>query len=120
VCAIRDEKLPKPGVIGSAGSFFRNPIVSVEVAQGIAEKYPDVKLYPVDAERVKVPAGWLIDRAGWRGFRRGDVGVYEHQALVLVNYGGATGEQVLALAEEIRCDVKQKFGVELDFEAIVI
>ena len=120
VCAIRDEKLPKPGVIGSAGSFFRNPIVSVEVAQGIAEKYPDVKLYPIDAERVKVPAGWLIDRAGWRGFRRGDVGVYEHQALVLVNYGGASGEQVLALAEEIRRDVKQKFGVELDFEAIVI
>ncbi|MBO5710108.1 MAG: UDP-N-acetylmuramate dehydrogenase [Rikenellaceae bacterium] len=120
VCAIRDEKLPKPGVIGSAGSFFRNPIVSVEVAEDIAKKYPDIKLYPVDAKRVKVPAGWLIDRAGWKGFRRGDAGVYERQALVLVNYGQATGAQILALAEEIRHDVKQKFGVELDFEAIVI
>ena len=120
VCAIRDEKLPKPGVIGSAGSFFRNPIVSVEVAEDIAKKYPDIKLYPVDAKRVKVPAGWLIDRAGWKGFRRGDAGVYERQALVLANYGQATGAQILALAEDIRDDVKQKFGVELDFEAIVI
>ena len=120
VVAIRNEKLPNPAEIGSAGSFFRNPIVAVEVAEAIAKNYPDIKLYPVDADRVKVPAGWLIDRAGWKGYRRGDAGVYERQALVLVNYGQATGAQILQLAEDICADVKQKFGVELDFEAIVI
>jgi UDP-N-acetylmuramate dehydrogenase len=94
--------------------------VPIEVAERIRGNYPEVTLYPVDAVRVKVPAGWLIDKSGWKGFRRGDAGVYPHQALVLVNYGGATGAEVLALAREIRDDVKSKFGIELSFEVNVI
>lgn len=120
VIEIRRAKLPEPSEIGSAGSFFQNPIVPIEVAERIRGNYPEVTLYPVDAVRVKVPAGWLIDKSGWKGFRRGDAGVYPHQALVLVNYGGATGAEVLALAREIRDDVKSKFGIELSFEVNVI
>ena len=95
VCAIRSEKLPDPRELGNAGSFFKNPLVSAETAHALRAAYPDLVAYPQDAGLVKLAAGWLIERAGWKGFRDGDAGVHRLQALVLVNHGQATGEQLL-------------------------
>lgn len=122
ICAIRGSKLPDPKVLGNAGSFFKNPIVEREVAESLMERYPDMPHYPVagDDTKVKLAAGWLIDRSGLKGYRQGSVGVHERQALVLVNYGGATGGDVIALAEYVCGKVKRSFGVEISPEVNIL
>lgn len=125
ICAIRSEKLPDPAELGNAGSFFKNPLVSAELAQRLRAEHADLVAYPhvVDGQadgQVKLAAGWLIERAGWKGFREGDAGVHRLQALVLVNYGAATGAQLLALARRIQEDIAQRFAVELEIEPNVL
>ncbi|NWL77896.1 UDP-N-acetylenolpyruvoylglucosamine reductase [Pseudomonas taiwanensis] len=120
ICAIRSEKLPDPAVLGNAGSFFKNPLVSTELAQRLRGEYPDLVAYPQGDGQVKLAAGWLIERAGWKGFREGDAGVHRLQALVLVNYGAATGHQLHGLAQRIQADVATRFGVALEMEPNLI
>ena len=122
ICAIRSSKLPDPKVLGNAGSFFKNPIVEREVAEALLERYPDMPHYPVagDNTKIKLAAGWLIDKSGLKGYREGSVGVHERQALVLVNYGGATGGDVIALAEYVCGEVKKIFGVEISPEVNIL
>ncbi|MDH4609408.1 UDP-N-acetylmuramate dehydrogenase [Pseudomonas sp. BN102] len=120
VCAIRSEKLPDPMELGNAGSFFKNPLVSAGLAERLKSQHPDLVAYPQGDGLVKLAAGWLIERAGWKGFRDGDAGVHRLQALVLVNYGAATGNQLHALAQRIRADIVAKFGVELEMEPNLI
>jgi UDP-N-acetylmuramate dehydrogenase len=115
ICAIRDSKLPDVKQIGSAGSFFKNPVISVEQFESLQQLYPDIPHYP-DANGVKVPAGWLIEKAGWKGWRDEHVGVYEKQALVLVHYGGGTGNDIVSLSEKIQQSVKEKFGIQISPE----
>lgn len=120
VCAIRSEKLPDPRELGNAGSFFKNPLVTAAVAQALRDRYPDLVAYPQDNGQVKLAAGWLIEKAGWKGFREGDAGVHRLQALVLVNYGEASGEQLLQLARRIQNDILVRFGIALDIEPNLI
>jgi UDP-N-acetylmuramate dehydrogenase len=120
ICAIRSEKLPNPVELGNAGSFFKNPVVAFELAERIRAEHPDLVSYPAGDGLVKLAAGWLIERAGWKGFRDGDAGVHRLQALVLVNYGRATGAQLLQLAQRIQADVLARFGVELEIEPNVL
>lgn len=122
ICAIRRAKLPDPKVLGNAGSFFKNPVVEQAVADRLRAEFPDMPLYPAagQADRAKLAAGWLIDRAGMKGYREGSVGVHERQALVLVNFGGATGGEVLALARKVQQRVRERFGVEIDTEVNIL
>jgi len=120
VVAIRRSKLPDPAVIGNAGSFFKNPTVSADTAELIKRTQPSMPSYPSDNQSVKIPAGWLIEQCGWKGKRVGRVGVHPQQALVLVNYGGGTGEEIIALSKEICASVKKKFNVELMTEVNII
>lgn len=113
IIGIRQSKLPDPKVLGNAGSFFTNPIVSREKWQSLLEQYPKMPYYEVDAERVKIPAGWMIEQAGWKGKALGPAAVHDKQALVLVNLGGATGADIVALSEAVCRDVKQQFGIEI-------
>jgi UDP-N-acetylmuramate dehydrogenase len=116
VCAIRREKLPDPAVLGNAGSFFKNPVVSAGLAAELKGRYPQLVAYPQADGRMKLAAGWLIEQAGWKGFRDGDAGVHVLQALVLVNHGHASGPQLLSLARRIQDDIAERFGVELEME----
>ncbi|MBO9615777.1 MAG: UDP-N-acetylmuramate dehydrogenase [Dyadobacter sp.] len=116
IMRIRRSKLPDPAEIGNAGSFFKNPEIPVAQFAHLRETFPEVPGYPVDAETVKVPAGWLIERAGWKGYREGEIGVHARQALVLVNYGGGTGAQIKALSEKIQASVAGQFGIRLNAE----
>lgn len=121
ICAIRRSKLPDTAVLGNAGSFFKNPVVERAVAEELLTRYPDMPHYATaDPERVKLAAGWLIDRAGLKGYRAGRVGVHERQALVLVNHGGATGAEVIELARKVQAEVKKQFGVEIDTEVNIL
>lgn len=120
VCAIRSEKLPDPAVLGNAGSFFKNPLVSIAQEQRLRGEHPELVAYPQAAGQCKLAAGWLIERAGWKGFRDGDAGVHQQQALVLVNYGAATGMQLLNLARRIQVDIAERFGVELEIEPNIL
>lgn len=113
IIGVRRSKLPEPSDLGNAGSFFMNPVVSKKLFGEIYSVFPDMPHYPFDEDNVKIPAGWLIDRCGWKGRRIGAAGVYEKQALVLVNHGGATGNDIAVLAGEIINSVKEKFGVTL-------
>ena len=113
IISIRNEKLPDPKVEGNAGSFFMNPIVERPVFEALQQQYPQMPHYFVDSEHEKVPAGWLIDQCGWKGVTCGSVGVHPKQALVLVNKGGATGQDIVRLSDDIRADVRRKFGVEI-------
>ena len=116
ICSIRSEKLPDPAVLGNAGSFFKNPLVSAALVEQIKAQHPDLVAYAQPDGQVKLAAGWLIERAGWKGFREADAGVHKLQALVLVNYGTATGLQLLALAQRIQKDIAERFNVELEME----
>jgi UDP-N-acetylmuramate dehydrogenase len=116
ICAIRREKLPDPETLGNAGSFFKNPLVSAERVAVIKRTHPGVVGYPQPDGQVKLAAGWLIEQAGWKGFRDGDAGVHALQSLVLVNYGQASGEQLLGLARHIQTDILERFGVALEME----
>ena len=120
ICAIRRTKLPDPAVLGNAGSFFKNPVVGAAAAERLLAEYPDMPHYPAPEGRVKLAAGWLIDRAGMKGSRKGAVGVHERQALVLVNHGGATGGEVIAFAHEVQERVRGKFGIEIDTEVNIL
>jgi UDP-N-acetylmuramate dehydrogenase len=122
VRAIRRRKLPDPQVIGNAGSFFKNPIVARETADALRTAFPLLPVYPPgsDPQRVKLSAGWLIEAAGWKGFRDGDAGVSAQHALVLVNHGQASGRQLLALARRIQQSVHEKFGVALEPEPVIV
>lgn len=117
VITIRNAKLPDPAVIGSAGSFFKNPVVSKELANALKEKYPSMPSFPgADNSTVKIPAGWLIEQSGWKGTSRGRAGVYHKQALILVNLGGATGTEVIELARTVTDDVEARFGIRIETE----
>ena len=120
VVAIRSRKLPDPARIGNAGSFFKNPQVDPVTFQGLISRHPDLPHYPQVDGRVKLAAGWLIERCGWKGRVLGSAGVYERQALVLVNRGGARGEDVLRLARAIQASVRAAFGVELEPEPVFL
>jgi len=116
ISTIRSEKLPDPAVLGNAGSFFKNPLVSAALAADLKVAYPGLVGYPQADGQVKLAAGWLIEAAGWKGFRDADAGVHCLQSLVLVNYGKATGLQLLALARQIQADIEQRFSVKLEME----
>lgn len=116
VIQIRQSKLPDPRELGNAGSFFKNPVIDSGLAQTLKAKYPEMVQYAVDEDSVKLAAGWLIEKAGWKGYRRGDAGVHAKQALVLVNYGMASGNEIWQLSEDIVQDIEQKFGVVLERE----
>lgn len=120
VCSIRRSKLPDTTVLGNAGSFFKNPIVNKDVSERLKQEYENMPVYPVSEQNCKLAAGWLIDQAGLKGYRQGNVGVHERQALVLVNFGGATGEEVIALSELVRERVKSKFGITIDPEVNIL
>jgi len=131
VCAIRRSKLPDPAVLGNAGSFFKNPVISVEHYRVLLERYPDMPSYALNAENssehslgnrefIKIPAAWLIEKSGWKGKRLGAVGVHAEQALVLVNHGGGSGQQVLDLAMSISESIATTFGIQLQAEVRVL
>ena len=120
VCAIRRAKLPDPAKIGNAGSFFKNPIVTPEQCRDIIGRDPEVVHYPMPDGSVKLAAGWMIDACGWKGKSVGQAGVYEKQALVLVNRGNATGSEVMLLAQAIRESVYGRFGIRLESEPVVV
>lgn len=113
IIAIREVKLPDPKIEGNAGSFFMNPILSRVQFELLKQTYPDIPHYDVDEDRVKVPAAWMIDRCGWKGRLLGNAGVHDKQALVLVNKGGATGREIIALSKAVQLSVKEKFGVDI-------
>lgn len=119
VMAVRRRKLPDPEQIPNAGSFFKNPVVSMAVWEQLNTKFPDIAAYPGEAS-VKLAAAWLIDQCGWKGYRNDKVGVHNHQALVLINHSNGSGKDILALAERIRADVAEVYGVELEIEPRVV
>lgn len=120
VIAIRTSKLPDPKLIGNAGSFFKNPVVDQSIVDKILENYPDAPNYPAEPGKRKLAAGWLIEQAGWKGRTIDHHGVHKLQALVLVNYGGATGQEVFALSSAIIADIQEKFGVTLEREVNIM
>jgi len=117
---IRNAKLPDPKVLGNAGSFFMNPVVSRQQYEQLASQYPEMPHYYIDSEHEKIPAGWMIDQCGWKGRSLGRAGVHDKQALVLVNKGGATGAEIVTLCQTIQQDVKLKFGIDIHPEVNVI
>ena len=120
IIGIRRAKLPDPEVTGNAGSFFMNPVVARDKFQQLLAQYPQMPHYPVDAGHEKIPAGWMIDQCGWKGGSLGRAGVHDKQALVLVNRGGATGQEVLRLCRTIQSDVRQRFGIDIQPEVNII
>ena len=116
VIAIRKERLPDPVDLPNAGSFFKNPLVMRGQYESLKSRFPDMPGFQQEAEAVKIPAAWMIEYCQWKGMRKGDVGVHEHHALVLVNYGNATGEAIIEMATEIQNSVWQTFGIALEFE----
>lgn len=120
VIAIRSSKLPDPKKIGNAGSFFKNPVVERQIAESILKDYPNAPVYSANNGKRKLAAGWLIEQAGWKGKTLDNYGVHKLQALVLVNYGGATGKELFDLSSSIIADIKSKFGVELEREVNIL
>lgn len=116
IIEIRNAKLPDPKVTGNAGSFFMNPIVDIDKFNELNEKYPGMPYYKVTESSYKIPAGWMIEQCGWKGKRLGNAGVHDKQALVLINCGGASGQDIIKLCETIRHDVFMKFGIEINPE----
>ncbi len=120
VITIRQSKLPDPEQLGNAGSFFKNPIIDVAHFKQLKVKFPDIKSFPALEGYMKIPAAWLIEKNGWKGKRFGDVGIHEHQALVLVNYGTGTGAELIDLAHKIIDSIKETFGITLTPEVNII
>lgn len=120
VCHIRRSKLPDPAILGNAGSFFKNPEIDEQAFEALKARYPDIPSFKTVPGKVKVPAGWLNEQCGWKGKIIGDTGVHKHQALVLVNYGNARGEEIKKLAEAIQRSVLQKFGIALETEVNIL
>lgn len=120
VIDIREAKLPDPKVTGNAGSFFMNPVVERSKYEQLLAEYPEMPHYYIDADHEKIPAGWMIDQCGWKGRSLGPAGVHDRQALVLVNRGGATGADIVALCRQIQHDVREKFGIEIHPEVNII
>jgi UDP-N-acetylmuramate dehydrogenase len=120
VIDIRDSKLPKPEELGNAGSFFKNPVVEKQKAIALLSEYEDMPSYDQGLGKVKIPAGWLIEKAGWKGKTIGNVGVHKNQALVLVNYGGAAGSDIYNLATEVQKSVKQMFDIDITMEVNIV
>jgi len=120
VIRIRSSKLPDPQIIGNAGSFFKNPVITKEHFDQIHSQFPDMKYYVVSPTEVKVPAGWLIEQAGFKGMRIGDAGVHKNQALVLVNYGNATGAEIVNLSKEIQKTIFEKYTISIEVEVNII
>lgn len=120
VIAIRQSKLPNPKELGNSGSFFKNPIISTADYDKIKQNHPEIPHYIVSETKVKVPAGWLIEQSGFKGKRFGDAGIHKNQALVLVNYGNATGQEILAVSKDIQQTIFEKFGIHIEAEVNVI
>lgn len=120
IVSIRESKLPDPKVLGNAGSFFMNPIVTRTKYEALLQEYPSMPSYQVDATHVKIPAGWMIEQCVWKGKSLGNAAVHDKQALVLVNCGGATGADIVALSDAVRAAVREKFGVEIHPEVNMI
>ncbi|NRT15235.1 UDP-N-acetylmuramate dehydrogenase [Flavobacterium sp. 28A] len=120
VIAIRQSKLPDPKELGNSGSFFKNPIISKSEFEPIHAKFPEMKYFEISATEVKVPAGWLIEQAGFKGKRFGDAGVHKNQALVLVNYGNATGQEILDVSKEIQQTIFRTYGIHIEAEVNII
>jgi len=120
VITIRNSKLPNPKELGNSGSFFKNPILSREQFLKVQEQFPDVKHFDISETEVKVPAGWLIEHSGLKGYRKDDAGVHKNQALVLVNYGKATGQDILSLSKYVQKTVFDKYGIAIEAEVNVI
>jgi UDP-N-acetylmuramate dehydrogenase len=119
VMSIRTSKLPDPKKIGNAGSFFKNPTITKKHFNELRSRYDSIPSYPVNEDMIKIPAGWLIERCGWKGYKKGDIGVHAKQALVLVNYGSAKGTEIWKLSSEIVKSVKEQFKIELEREVQV-
>ena len=117
---IRNGKLPDPAVLANAGSFFKNPIVTESIHSQLLKHYPTIASFPLADGQVKLAASWMIEQAGWKGFREGDAGVFEHHALILVNHGHAKGTDILGLARQIQDSILRKFNVRLEIEPLVI
>ena len=120
VIGIRQSKLPDPKELGNSGSFFKNPVVSRQKLNELQQQFSEIPFYIINEGEVKIPAGWLIDRAGLKGYREGDAGVHKKQALVLVNYGNATGQEILALSEKIQKKIREMFGIQIVPEVNII
>ena len=120
VIEIRTSKLPDPKKIGNCGSFFKNPVITLIKFNDLKQQYPDIPHYPDQVDKIKIPAAWLIDTLGYKGYRNHDAGVHPNQALVLVNYGNATGAEIKKLAQQIRNKVKEKFAINLEFEVNIL
>tara|TARA_B110000977_G_scaffold69581_1_gene94517 strand:+ start:13018 stop:14034 length:1017 start_codon:yes stop_codon:yes gene_type:complete len=120
IISIRQRKLPDPKKIGNSGSFFKNPIIDINLLKLIEEKYPNVVSYKINENEFKIAAGWMIEKAGWKGKKFNNFGVHENQALVLVNYGLANGKEIFNLSEKIILDIKEKFGITLEREVNII
>ena len=120
VIQIRKSKLPDPSEIGNSGSFFKNPVVSKSQYLNLLDRFPEIPSYTIDEDHIKIPAGWLIEQAGFKGKRWGDAGVHNKQALVLVNYGNATGQEILNVSREIQKEITEKFNINLETEVNII
>jgi UDP-N-acetylmuramate dehydrogenase len=120
IIAIRQKKLPDPSTLGNAGSFFKNPIIENSLFQSLIKEYPHLRSFPSDDGKVKISAAWLIEEAGWKGKRFGSIGIHENQALVLVNYGGGTGQELMDLSNKILESVNAKFGITLNTEVNIL
>ena len=120
ICEIRRRKLPDPRELPNAGSFFKNPVIARDRYNALADRFPDLPAYPVDDRHVKIAAGWMIEHCGWKGRRLGACGVYPRQALVMVNYGGATGMDILHLAEAVQASVDKVFDIRLQPEPLIL
>ena len=120
VIQIRKSKLPDPMRIGNAGSFFKNPVISRSKFEELKTRFPEIKFYSLSEDEIKIPAGWMIEKAGWKGNRFGNVGVHEKQALVLVNFGNGSGSDIWNLSEKIVLDIQDKFGIRLEREINII
>ena len=120
VIEIRSAKLPDPQQIGNSGSFFKNPVIPSKQFVVLQQQYPRIPHYPDQAGKIKIPAAWLIDSLGYKGYRKHDAGVHQNQALVLVNYGNASGAEIKKLAQQIREKVMEKFAINLEFEVNIL